>query len=191
MTKDRTENKDALFFVSETIVVEGRDDTNAVKRAVDAVTIETHGFGISGETWRKLEAAYHRTGLIIFTDPDHAGEEIRKRIKEKFPEAKEAFLIAGKASKKGDIGIENAKPEDIREALIKAKATVKERSEKVFTEKDLSLGGLSGEKDSRERREKLGDLLGIGYSNAKGLLAKLNSLGITREEFLEALSKLD
>ena len=32
--------------VEEVIVVEGRDDTNAVLRAIDGMTIETHGFGI-------------------------------------------------------------------------------------------------------------------------------------------------
>ena len=37
--------------VREVIVVEGRDDTNAVLRAVDGLTIETHGFGIKKETW--------------------------------------------------------------------------------------------------------------------------------------------
>ena len=36
--------------IQEVIVVEGRDDTNAVLRAIDGMTIETHGFGIRKET---------------------------------------------------------------------------------------------------------------------------------------------
>jgi len=36
--------------LKEIIVVEGRDDTTAVKRAVDADTIETNGSAISMET---------------------------------------------------------------------------------------------------------------------------------------------
>ena len=56
--------------VKEVIVVEGRDDTNAVLRAIDGLTIETHGFGIKAETWSLLEKAYEEKGLIIFTDPD-------------------------------------------------------------------------------------------------------------------------
>ena len=46
-------------MIKEIIVVEGRDDTLAIKRAVEADTIETHGFGISEETWKLLEKAYH------------------------------------------------------------------------------------------------------------------------------------
>ena len=32
--------------IKEAVVVEGRDDTIAVKKAAEALTIETHGFGI-------------------------------------------------------------------------------------------------------------------------------------------------
>ena len=66
--------------IAETIIVEGRDDTNSIKRAVAAETIETHGFGIRRETWELIDKAYWTTGIIVFTDPDHAGETIRKRI---------------------------------------------------------------------------------------------------------------
>ena len=64
------------MIVKEIIVVEGRDDTAAIKRAVDANTIETHGFGIRKETWDLIEKAYNEKGIIIFTDPDFAGNEI-------------------------------------------------------------------------------------------------------------------
>ena len=194
--------------IREIIVVEGRDDTNAINRAVGAVTIETHGFGISKETWNKLDAAYKERGLIIFTDPDHAGNEIRRRLKERYPEAKEAFLSREKAkenpknvagenpSKLPDIGIENASPEDIREALSKARATFYEDSVEEgewipYTIEDLERGRLVGAPDSKERREKLGDLLGIGYSNGKTLLKKLNGMRISKEEFHGSLFNID
>jgi len=185
-----TSEDKTLPTIHEVIVVEGRDDANAINRAVEAVTIETHGFGISKETWIKLERAYASHGLIVFTDPDHAGEEIRKRIKEKFPEAKEAFLSRPKATQGDDIGIENASPEDIREALSKAKATLKTKRPPVFSIKDLDDAGLTYGDGARERREALGDILGIGYANAKGLLKKLELMDISREDFLAAVEKL-
>ena len=61
--------------VREIIVVEGRDDTAAIKKSVDAVTIETHGYGITERTWKLIEKAYAEQGIIIFTDPDHADKE--------------------------------------------------------------------------------------------------------------------
>ena len=104
--------------IAETIIVEGRDDTNSIKRAVIAETIETHGFGIRRQTWELIDKAYHTTGIIVFTDPDHAGETIRKRILDKYPDALEAFLDQESARDGDDIGIENAAPEAVREAPL-------------------------------------------------------------------------
>ena len=55
-------------------MVEGRDDTAAVKRAAEALIIETHGFGIKKETWNIIKKAYENQGIIILTDPDFSGE---------------------------------------------------------------------------------------------------------------------
>ena len=113
-----------MITIREIIVVEGRDDTAAIRRAVDAETIETHGFGIREETWTLLEKAWESRGLIVFTDPDTAGVQIRRRIMERFPQAREAFLDQEEATAKGDIGIENASPEAILRALLSARSQV-------------------------------------------------------------------
>ena len=179
--------------IDEIIVVEGRDDTQAVKRAVECETIETHGFGMPEDMWASLETAYRNRGLIILTDPDHAGSEIRKKIKGRFPDSKEAFLPRGKAKKKNDIGVENAKPDDIREALSKVKggnAGAAGPADPV-TEEMFSQAGLEGSPGSRGRREKLADSLGIGYGNAKALFKRIIAFGITAGEFNEALRTID
>ena len=172
------------------IVCEGRDDTARLREALDCDTIETHGFGITKETWAELEIAYKERGLIILTDPDHAGSEIRKRLKEKFPESKEAFIPRKKASSAGDIGVENASPEAVREALMKVRGSVQEESMEKREEismADMEEAGLTGKPMSGKLREKLADALGIGYGNAKAMLKKMNALGITPGEFRNAL----
>ncbi|MCQ2553838.1 MAG: ribonuclease M5, partial [Clostridia bacterium] len=58
--------------IKETIVVEGKDDETAVLAAVDANIIITHGYGIRPQTIELIKKAYETTGIIIFTDPDHA-----------------------------------------------------------------------------------------------------------------------
>jgi len=175
--------------IREIIVVEGRDDTDAVKKSVDAVTIETHGYGITKATWDLIDKAYNEKGIIVFTDPDHAGEQIRRRIMEKYPDAKEAFLDRKAAKKDGDIGIENASPESIREALQKARCSMEEEGVR-FTTDDMMEAGLVGQADSSQRRQKLGKLLGIGYGNGKVFLQRLNKFGITKEEFEKALQEI-
>ena len=177
-------------MIKEIIVVEGRDDEAAVKRAVEAETIATHGFGIKQETFTRIEKAYGERGIIIFTDPDFAGEKIRKRLSERFPEGKHAFLPREEALKDGDVGIENAEPESIREALSKARpVTFEKRIE--FWQEDMLEYGLVGIPGAAERRDKLGKRLGIGYGNGKVFLNRLNQYGIGRQEFIKAAMELE
>ena len=90
---------------------------------------------------KEIKKAYMEKGLIIFTDPDYSGEEIRRKLTARFPESGQAFLTKNEAEKKGDIGIENACPEDIAEAIRKAHYTGR-TEDGCFTEDDLFEAGL-------------------------------------------------
>ena len=175
--------------IKEIIVVEGRDDSAAVKRAVLARTIETHGFGISAGTWELIQKAYHQKGIIIFTDPDFSGRRIRKKLAERFPKAKHAYLAlsdATDAAKNRGVGVENASPSAILEALSNARGEF-ECVVPTFTSDDLRRLGFAGAPDSSARRAAVGKALGLGYSNAAAFLNMLNKYGVTTEELNEAL----
>ena len=177
-------------MIKEIIVVEGRDDVTAVKRAVDAELITTGGFGFPKGVMERIKEAQKRRGVIIFTDPDFAGEKIRKTITSEVPGCKHAFLPREEAKKDGDIGIENATPESIRAALERVR-TESTENRNEFSQKDLLLNGLIGNDDASFRRDKMGQLLGIGYGNAKQFLSRLNNYGVTREEFEKALEEIE
>ena len=176
-----------MITINEIIIVEGRDDTAAVRQAVDALTIETHGYGIRPSVWEMIDKAYESKGIIIFTDPDTAGEQIRRRLAERYPDAKHAFLDRTCAEKDGDIGIENATPESIRAALEKARGSTREVGKEAFTPADLFRWGLAGTAGAAERRRIVADRLGIGMATGKTFLHRLNHFGITREEIEEAM----
>ena len=170
--------------------MEGKDDIVAVKNAVEAEVIATGGFGYKEEFIENLKIIAEKRGIIILTDPDHAGEQIRKNLNKQIRNAKHAFLPQGKALKKGDIGVENATKEDIIEAIKKARPIITDKREE-FTKEDLMELGLIGGLNSQKRRENLGDFLGIGYANSKQFLNRLNNFGITREEFVKALERME
>lgn len=177
-------------MIEELIVVEGRDDVIAVKAAVDAQIMTTNGYAYGWKFIDTLKQISKRRGIIIFTDPDFMGDQIRRDLDEKIPGCKHAFLPQSKSTKKDDIGIENASREDIIEALKKARATRVEE-EITFTRSDLLQHDLIGAGDSRDRRDKLGEILGIGYGNGKQFLNRLNSFGISRDEFIRGIERLD
>ena len=62
--------------------------------------------------------------------------------------------------------------------------------EPVFNVADLRDNGLSGSPEASRKRDLLGAELGIGYGTAKTFLRRLNTYGVTREEFERALEKV-
>ncbi|WP_425059641.1 Ribonuclease M5 [Sporomusa carbonis] len=177
-------------MIKEVIVVEGKQDIAAVRRAVEAECIATEGFNLLPRCLSRIEQAYKKRGIIILTDPDSAGERIRKYLTQRFPEAKHAFVPREQATANDDIGIEQASPAAIREALSKVRMH-EWQSSNQFTWHDIMAAGLSGVADAALRRARVGQRLGIGYANAKSFLYRLNNYGVTRAEFDEALKELD
>ncbi|WP_040953027.1 ribonuclease M5 [Gorillibacterium massiliense] len=180
-------------MIKEIIVVEGKDDTAAIKRAVEAETIETGGSAINEAVYRKIELAMERRGVIIFTDPDHAGERLRKLITARVPGCKHAFLTQEEALSKGDIGVENANPETIRKALSQVKTDFRLEGtvqEAEITWEDLMDAGLIVHPQAAARRLEVGNCLGIGYANGKQFYNRCKMFRISREEFAEAISHL-
>lgn len=177
-------------MIKEVLVVEGKMDVVAIDKAVEADCIITEGFNLKPQALDSIAKAYQKRGIIIMTDPDSAGERIRRFLTKRFPEAKHAFIPKEDATANNDIGIEQASPEAIRTALAKVR-TMDWEPTNNFTGADLLRAGISGSPAASEKRAKLGAVLGIGYANAKTFLQRLNHYGITRHEFQQAVAELE
>lgn len=170
-------------------MVEGKDDVAAVKRALDAEVIATGGYGFDTGLIVILRAAVKRSGVIIFTDPDSAGNQIRRRLSEMVAGCKHAYLAQAEGKKGRDIGVENASPETIRQA-IKAACTMEPGAAAGFSLADMVSFGLTGSTGACEKRKKVGILLGIGETNTKQFLQRLNHQGISPLQLLAAVEKI-
>lgn len=177
-------------MIKEVLVVEGKMDVVAIDKAVEADCIITEGFNLKPQALDSIAKAYQKRGIIIMTDPDSAGERIRRFLTKRFPEAKHAFIPKEDATANNDIGIEQASPEAIRTALAKVR-TMDWEPTNNFSGADLLKAGISGSPAASEKRAKLGAVLGIGYANAKTFLQRLNHYGITRQEFQQAVAELE
>lgn len=181
--------------IKEIIVVEGKDDTTAIKRAVNADTIETNGSAISEETLRNIQHAQDVRGVIVFTDPDYPGRRIRSIIEAHVPGVKHAFLPKKKTIAKNGkgLGIEHAKDEDIRYALSKVYTpkNLGQETTCTITLDDLIAAKLVSHTDAKRRRERLGELLNIGSTNSKQLVKRLKMFQITEEQFGKAIAQIN
>ncbi len=177
--------------IKEIIVVEGKDDTTAIQRAVDADTIETNGSAINEVTLQKIRLAQETRGVIIFTDPDYPGEKIRKIVAQNVPGCKHAFISKQDALDKRQkkVGVEHAKAEVIRAALLEVQQEMIDIKEEIGWDELVFLGLIAGDK-ARSRREKLGIMLKIGYTNGKQLYKRLKMFQIPRDQFEQAVKQL-
>lgn len=189
-----------MHSIREIIVVEGRYDKNALSQVVDAVIVETSGFGIFNDAEKRklLQTMAEARGLIVLTDSDGAGFVIRNYIKGCVDPklVKHAYIpdIYGKErrksapSREGKLGVEGMKPQVLLDALIRAGATFDDEENKKtaprISKADMYARGLSGREGSAEKRARLIKQLGLPERlTADGLLDVLNAT-MSREEFL-------
>ncbi|MDD2233304.1 MAG: ribonuclease M5 [Desulfitobacteriaceae bacterium] len=179
-------------MIRELIIVEGKNDAHIVRRALGMVDIIwTEGYGLTEEKFRYIEEIAKRQGVIVFTDPDTAGEQIRERIRRRVPGAKHVFLSKKAALKNGDIGVENAELDEIRHAFANIQRDkVQLISSDTISLQDLAEAGLVGQPLAAEKRIALGRYLGIGDANAKQFLHRLNRFGISQGRFWSSVQEV-
>lgn len=188
-----------MHRISEVIVVEGKYDKNTLSQVVDAVIIETSGFGVfnNREKQQLLRTLAQKRGLIVMTDSDGAGFVIRNFIKGCVDPklVKHAYIpdIYGKerrkssASKEGKLGVEGMSPEVILDCLRRAGATIdgeNSRTPAGISKADMYKKGLTGKPDSAKKRAELLRKNALPERmTAEALLQVINAI-MSREEFM-------
>ena len=196
-----------MIKVKEVIVCEGRYDKDTLSQVFDAVIIETGGFGVFNdrEKLALLRRLAEARGLVILTDSDGAGFQIRGYLKGAIDPklVKHAYIpdIPGRerrkktASKAGTLGVEGMRPEVLVEALRRAGATFEGAESSGGEAEELSAAdmyalGLSGRPGSAALRAALlAELELPGKLQGASLRGVLSAL-YTREELERALSAL-
>jgi len=191
----------AMLKIKEVILVEGRYDKNTLSQVVDAVIIESGGFGIFNDRQKQklIRTMAEKRGLIVLTDSDSAGFVIRNFIRSctEPSQVKHAYIpdVKGKErrkkapSKEGKLGVEGMRPQQLVDALIRAGASVEGQESPTRTEyiskADMFKMGLSGREGSAQKRAELLKRLELPeHMSADALLDVLNAL-MSREEFFE------
>ena len=188
-----------MHRVSEVIVVEGRYDKNTLSQVVDAVIIETSGFGLFNDREKQqlLRTLAQKRGLIVLTDSDGAGFVIRNFIKGCVDPklVKHAYIpdVYGKErrksapSKEGKLGVEGMSPDVILDCLRRAGATIDGTyggASAGISKADMYKKGLTGKPDSAKKRAELLKKLALPEKmTAEALLQVLNAI-MSREDFL-------
>jgi ribonuclease M5 len=195
-----------MIKISQAIVVEGKYDKITLSQVVDAPIFQTDGFAImhDKQLLALLRRVAEKRGLIVFTDSDGAGFVIRNKLKSCIPAEHllNAYIpdIYGKERRKsapgkeGKLGVEGMTPQVILDCLLRAGATVEGenlmRREPEITKQDMMELGLSGGKDSSEKRKKLMKILDLPeHMSSNAFLQAVNML-CTKAELIELTKRL-
>ena len=185
------------------VIVEGKYDRLQLLSVIDAHIITTDGFGIfkKSEKTALLRALAKKGGVIVLTDSDGAGKLIRSHISSCLPKDKIINLytpeIFGKEKRKpepsaeGKLGVEGMERELLYNLFLPYTdpSAVEKMSENPLSKTDFYIDGLSGGKDSAEKREALAKRFGLpSKMTANALLAALRMIA-TYEDYLAAVGR--
>lgn len=192
-----------MLKISEAVVVEGRYDKLKLSNILDTLIIETNGFGIykDKEKVKFIRRLAKERGIIVLTDSDHSGFQIRNYVSSGIPADKIKHIyipdIYGREkrkaqpSKEGKLGVEGMSEELLLNLFEKANVSVKASEiENPVTNFDLYDLGFSGTDGAKQNKKKLLKALDLPeFLSTNSLLSYINS-SMTREEFFNMAKDL-
>lgn len=178
-------------MMPQVIVVEGLHDLHKMRSIYpDLLVLTTNGSAIEQDILDQLKTLSITHEIILFLDPDHAGERIRRIISKHVGKVKHAFLKPEESMNKTKtkVGIEHASREAIQQALETLSV------EHEFEKSDVDFAflyecGLIGQANSQILRDVLSETLNLGHVNGKTLLYRIQRFQITKQQLIEVLNE--
>lgn len=190
-----------MISIKQAVIVEGKYDKIKLSNFLDATIIPTNGFSVfkDKEKRKLISLLAEKNGLVVITDSDNAGMQIRAYLKKicKKGTITNVYVpqILGKekrktvSSKQGYLGVEGLNDSVIIKALKKS-GIVGETATKTkpITKNDMFTFGLSGSTNSALKRDSFSKFsnLPAGMSSS-AFLDAINAV-YNFEEFKKAVS---
>lgn len=190
-----------MIKIKQAVIVEGKYDKIRLANIIDAVIIPVHGFSIfkDRDTRELIRSLAKSCGIVILTDSDSAGFQIRARIREiaRGGEVINVYIpdVAGKErrkrepSKEGLLGVEGIDDKLLLEAFRKAGVAADDVPQKTagacpITKADLLDLGLVGGSGSAQKRVELQRRLGLPTRLSANMLIEILNVMYSRDEFI-------
>ena len=161
--------------ISNIIVVEGKDDEAFLSSFIDAIFVKTNGYQIPKEEIDFLNNPRNQKPIIILTDSDVAGKQIRERINKLVNKGLNIEVDIVKCNKKNKHGVAECEREEVINAL-------KEHIDNIILKETITNADIVSLDIDKSKREIICEELKLGLCNNKTFIKRLNYLGYTKEE---------
>ncbi len=193
-----------MIKLTQAVIVEGKYDKIKLSSIVDTLIIEVNGFQIFKDK-EKAELIKHLAetcGIIIMTDSDYAGLQLRNKIQDIASKGTvyNAYIpeVLGKEkrktvpSKQGFLGVEGVDKDIIVEALKKCGISSVNGILQHNTISDSTLYnlGITGGKDSKSLRTALLKRLNLPTCLSKNNLLKILQMQMSKSELENIINEL-
>ena len=196
-----------MIKIDQAVIVEGKYDKIKLSQILDAVIIETDGFGVfkDREKQQFIRMIAQKKGIVVLTDSDSAGFVIRSFLSGIVPPEKITHVyipdLYGKErrkdapSKEGKLGVEGMTGEIILESFKKAgidgKNVVSDEAERrLVTKTDLFEDGICGKNNSLEKRKRLLAALSLPERMSANAMLKIINSYLTYDDYKKAVKEI-
>ena len=189
--------------IDRPVIVEGKYDKIALSAILDAHIITTGGFSLFNKKERLslIRQLGEKHGIILLTDSDGGGRQIRSYITSALPKEKIINLyipkIEGKEkrkktpSKAGLLGVEGMDKATLYKLFEPFSKNEGARTDiGGITKTDFYSDGLSGNSNSKEKRKELAKALSLPDDMTANALLEAVNLLISKEEYTALLKRL-
>lgn len=192
-----------MIKLQQAVIVEGKYDKIKLSNILDALIIETNGFQIFKDKEKRkfIKRLADERGIIVLTDSDHSGFQIRNFVSMGIDKNKIKHIyipdVYGKErrkaepSKEGKIGVEGIDDTILIKLFdcLDVEYSLEDGRELV-TSYDLFEAGLSGVPDAKLNKKQLLEKLGLPeFLSSNSLLSYINS-SMTKDEFYSLISNI-
>lgn len=186
------------------VVVEGRYDKIRLSRLIDGIILETGGFSIrkNRELVKALKSIARDRGLIILTDSDAAGFQIRRFLTDVLgSDAKLTHVYipavagqkrrGGRSAGEGLLGVEGMELEVLERAFkIAGIGCTQAPNDAGITRADLLDAQILGVPGAAARRRELAAMLGLPPRISSHVLLRFLNGMLTRDEFWQKIKAM-
>ena len=164
------------YYFDGIIVVEGKDDVAFLSSFIDSMYVTTRGYVIPKE---EIDFIAHigNKQIIILTDSDQAGEEIRNRLNQCLISAINVKLDITLCNKNNKHGVAEAEKSEVLSKLKQYLKAEPNKKENVCLA-DIENLGIN----TKQKRENLCTRLHLGLCNTKTMINRINYKELTKEE---------
>lgn len=171
------------YYLNGIIVVEGKEDVSFISSYIESYYVTTNGLDVPKKELAFLKRVSEKKIVVVLTDPDEAGEIIRKRINESVNNVINVKVSIDKCNKRNKHGVAECNIEEIMSVLGRYLS----KTPLFFKNIDYSFL-FNNQLNNQTIRSYLSDKFCLGIiNNSSKLIERLNILEISKKEILDAV----